>query len=131
MFCEDIQDMDFTNALQSLMALFAEHIGMLSADIRSCLKSKVTEWMNPIFTPEYVEQFYKNKSAARAAIKRLEALGQIIRIRRGLYTAISGETDAPLASRFQIASALTLTSCVSHHTAMEYYGITDQVFYDV
>ena len=45
MFCEDIQDMDLTNALQSLMALFVEHISTLSADITSLIKSKVTEWM--------------------------------------------------------------------------------------
>lgn len=45
MYCEDIQDMDLTNALQSLMALFVEHISTLSADITSVLKSKVTEWI--------------------------------------------------------------------------------------
>ena len=45
MFCEDIQDMDLTNALQSLMALFVEHISELSADITSCIKSKVADWM--------------------------------------------------------------------------------------
>ena len=41
MFCEDIQDMELTDALQSLMALFVEHISMLSADITACIKSKV------------------------------------------------------------------------------------------
>ena len=45
MFCEDIQDIDLTNALQSLMALFVEHISTLSADTTSLIKSKVTEWM--------------------------------------------------------------------------------------
>lgn len=45
MFCEDIQDMDLTNALQSLMALFVEHISTLSANTTSYVKSKVTEWM--------------------------------------------------------------------------------------
>lgn len=45
MFCEDIQDMDLTNALQSLMALFVEHISTMSADIISCIKSKVADWM--------------------------------------------------------------------------------------
>ena len=35
MFCEDIRDMDLTDALQSLMALFVEHISTLSADINS------------------------------------------------------------------------------------------------
>ena len=46
MFCDDIQDMDLTNALQSLMALFVEHISTLSADITSVIKSKVTEWIS-------------------------------------------------------------------------------------
>ena len=41
------------------------------------------------------------------------------------------KTGAPVANRFQIASKITPTSYVSHHTAMEYYGITDQVYYDV
>ena len=45
MYCEDIQNMDLTNALQSLMALFVEHMSTLSADITSVLKSKVTEWI--------------------------------------------------------------------------------------
>ena len=44
MFCEDIQDMELTDALQSLMALFAEYISSLSADITDVIKSKVTEW---------------------------------------------------------------------------------------
>ncbi len=46
MFCDDIQDMDLTNALQSLMSLFVEQLFALSADITACIKSKVTEWMN-------------------------------------------------------------------------------------
>ena len=46
MFCDDIRDMDLTSALQSLMALFAEQLSALSADITACIKSKVTEWMD-------------------------------------------------------------------------------------
>ena len=46
MFCEDIQDMDLTNALQNLMALFVEQISTPSADITDCIKSKVTDWVN-------------------------------------------------------------------------------------
>ena len=36
-----------------------------------------------------------------------------------------------VANRFQIASAITPSSYVSYHTAFEYYGIADQVFYEV
>ncbi|MDY4838944.1 MAG: IS4 family transposase, partial [Lachnospiraceae bacterium] len=46
MFCDDIQDMDLTNALQSLMALFVEQVSKLSADITSVIKRKVNEWMS-------------------------------------------------------------------------------------
>lgn len=45
MFCDDIQDMDLTNALTSLMALFVEHLINLPAEITNILKSKVDEWM--------------------------------------------------------------------------------------
>lgn len=69
--------------------------------------------------------------SARSAIKRLRKNGMVTKIRNNMYTCISGETGAPVANRFQIASHITPTSYVSHHTAMEYYGITDQVYYDV
>jgi hypothetical protein len=45
MFCDDIQDMDLTNALTSLMALFTEHVSNLPAEITNILESKVKEWM--------------------------------------------------------------------------------------
>lgn len=37
--------MDLTNALQSQIALFAEHISSLSTDITHVIKSKVPEWI--------------------------------------------------------------------------------------
>ena len=85
----------------------------------------------PIFTLEDVCAFYNNQESARTALKRLLSKGRVMRIRRNLYTAISGETGGPVANRFQIASAITKSAHVSHHSAMEYYGITDQVFFEV
>ena len=58
MYCEDIQDIDLTNALQSLMALFVEHISMFSADITSVLKSKVTEWIAS--HPTFIQALFEN-----------------------------------------------------------------------
>lgn len=86
---------------------------------------------HPVFTIEHVNQYYNNIESARSAVKRLLRNGLAVKIRNNLYTCISGETDAPLANRYQIASALTSTSYLSHHSAMEYYGISDQVFYEV
>lgn len=85
----------------------------------------------PIFKMKDVDYYYNNMDSARSAIKRLMKEGMAAKIRNNLYTCISGETGAPVANRFQIASYITPTSYVSHHTAMEYYGITDQVYYDV
>lgn len=85
----------------------------------------------PVFHVEDVNVFYNNMDSARSAIKRLMKEGMVAKIRNNMYTCISGETGAPVANRFQIASHITPSSYVSHHTAMEYYGITDQVYYDV
>lgn len=58
MYCEDIQDMELANALQSLMALFVEHLTRLSADITSVLKSKVTEWIAS--QAKYIQALFGN-----------------------------------------------------------------------
>ena len=51
MFCDDIQDMDLTNALQELMTLFTDIAAIVSADITELLKNKVDNWMKsqPLF----------------------------------------------------------------------------------
>lgn len=46
MFCDDIQDMDLTTALQSLMALFVEHLNTVAADLTKVVKSKLQYWMS-------------------------------------------------------------------------------------
>ena len=86
---------------------------------------------NPIFNMSDVEEFYDSYEGARSAVKTLIKDGLVLKIRANLYTCVSGETGEPVANRFQIASRLTSSAYISHHTAMEYYGITDQVFYDV
>ncbi|MEG2146949.1 MAG: hypothetical protein RRY06_10055, partial [Lachnospiraceae bacterium] len=85
----------------------------------------------PVFTSEYVNQYYDNVESTRSALKRLMNKKMIMKIRNNLYTCVSGETGAPVASRFQIACMITESAYISHHTAIEYHGMSDQVFYDV
>lgn len=85
----------------------------------------------PVFTSEYVNQYYDNVESTRSALKRLMNQKMIMKIRNNLYTCVSGETGAPVANRFQIACMITDSAYISHHTAIEYYGMSDQVFYDV
>ncbi len=86
---------------------------------------------SPVFTMEDVNLYYNNIETARSAIKRLMARGMVEKIRNNLYTCISGETNSPVANRYQIACAVTPTAYISHHTAMEYYGVNDQIYYEV
>ena len=46
MFCDDIQDMDLTNALQSLMALFVDIVTTYSAKITELAKNQVSNWIS-------------------------------------------------------------------------------------
>lgn len=85
----------------------------------------------PVFSIEDVNQYYENIYSARSAVQRLLKGGLVIRIRNNMYTCINGENDDPVANRFQIASAITPTSYISHYSAMEYYGLANQVFYEV
>lgn len=85
----------------------------------------------PIFSIEDLKQYYDNIESARSAVKRLVKQGLVVRIRKNMYTCISGETESPVANRYQIGCAINPTAYISHHTAMEYYGVTDQVYYDV
>lgn len=45
LFCDDIQDMDLTTALQSLMALLVEHLNTVTANITEVVKSKLQLWI--------------------------------------------------------------------------------------
>ena len=85
----------------------------------------------PVFSMKEVNSFYSSERTARTALEKLLQQNMVVKIRNGLYSCISGENGGTVANRFQIAAAISPTSYVSHHTAFEYYGVSDQVFYDV
>ena len=85
----------------------------------------------PVFTAEDVARYYNSVNSTRSTLKRLLNQNLIVKIRNNLYTCISGETGAPVANRYQIACKITDTAYLSHHTAIEYYGLSDQVYYEV
>ena len=85
----------------------------------------------PVFSMKEVNAFYSSERTARVALGKLLKENIVLKIRNGLYTCVSGENGGPVANRFQVASAITPSSYVSHHTAFEYYGTVDQIFYEV
>lgn len=83
------------------------------------------------FTHSDMFRITGSESAAQWQIKNYLKKGYIERVRRDLYAVISLETGQPIPNRFQIASRVSDDACVSHHSAFEFYGYANQVFYDV
>ena len=52
-------------------------------------------------------------------------------VKRNLYVAINIADGMPVVNQYVIASHITENSYVSHHSALSYYGYTNQVYYDV
>lgn len=83
------------------------------------------------FTHKDMVQLVGSESAAVWQIKNYLQKGYIERVRRDLYAVISMETGQAIPNRYQIASRAADDACVSHHSAFEFYGYGNQVFYDV
>ena len=85
----------------------------------------------PTFSKDDLGKYYNEHEGMRSAIRYLLNDGLIMKIRNNLYTCVSGETGSAIANHYQIACAITPTAYISHHTAMEYHGVGDQIFYEV
>lgn len=83
------------------------------------------------FTREELAKLTGSDSAAAWQIRKFLEKGYIERVRRDLYAVMSLETGQPIPNRFQIASRVAEDACISHHSAFEYYGYANQVFYEV
>lgn len=59
MFCDEIQDMDLTSALQGLMSLFTDIVTIVPA-ITEILKSKVNDWM--CSQPAFIQALFSDLS---------------------------------------------------------------------
>jgi len=46
MFCEDIQDIEYTTALQALMGLFAEQLEMVGTNKAKTIKMQLQQWID-------------------------------------------------------------------------------------
>ena len=58
MCCEDIQDMDLTVTLKSLMALFVEQINTFEEKITKTIQSKLHNWMTS--QASFIQAIFEN-----------------------------------------------------------------------
>ncbi len=84
-----------------------------------------------LFTAEEFAREIGNPRSAATMLWRYHRQGYISQVRRGLYCVNNIATKQPEANKYQIASAITPTAYVAYHAAMEYHGLSHQVYYDV
>ena len=82
-------------------------------------------------TRAQLEEITGSASAADWVCREYQKKGYLERIRRNFYAVISMETGQSIANRYQIASHISSDATVSYHSAFEYYGYANQVFYEV
>ncbi len=85
----------------------------------------------PVFTVDDVKKFVGNEKTAYSQLYRLMKKDLVKKIRKNIYSAVNPTTAQIVATRYQIACAITATAYISHHSAFEYYGLANQVFYEV
>ena len=84
-----------------------------------------------IFTIEDAMKIIGNLPATKKYIKSLIDTGLVHRIKRNLYTCVNVTNGDDVANRFQIGSNINDNSYISYHSAFEFYGFYNQVYYEV
>lgn len=85
----------------------------------------------PTFSISHVEELTQNRKTAYSLLDGLMKKGLVKKVKSNIYSAIDPSTGQVYANRYQIACAITYTAYISHHSAFEYYGLANQVFYEV
>jgi predicted transcriptional regulator of viral defense system len=84
-----------------------------------------------VFSLSDVENITENKKTAYSLIYRLMEKGLVKKVRSNVYSCVNPATGGVIASRYQIACACSSSAYISHHTAFEYYGLANQVYYEM
>ncbi len=84
-----------------------------------------------VFSRNDFATMVNDDNLAKMILQNYLEKGYMKRIKHNLYDIVSFETNECIADKFLIASSITDTSFVSHHSAFEFYGYYNQVYYDV
>lgn len=86
---------------------------------------------HPVFSIDDVRKLVGNVKTAYTQLDRLMKRDLVKKIRKNIYSVVNPTTGQLVATRYQIACAITDTAYISHHSAFEYYGLANQVFYEM
>ena len=84
-----------------------------------------------LFTLKDATAALGKRGAASELLKNYISKGLLCKVRRNLYGVTNPATGHILADQYEIASAITSSAYISYHSALEYYGLANQMFYDV
>ena len=77
-----------------------------------------------------INQFKDDKQYSNWISNKLRSKSYV-KIRNNLYALVDPSTNDIYSTKFEIASNISETSFICFHSALEYYGIANQVFNDI
>lgn len=84
-----------------------------------------------VFNFKDVYEMVGNVNTAKSIIKDLLVVGYIKRVKHNLYVVCNIEFRNTIPDQYMIASKIKEDAYISYHSALEYYGVKNQVFYEV
>lgn len=84
-----------------------------------------------VFDFSYIVNITGNVDLASGIVQNYLSKDYIKRVKKNLYVATSLETGGSIPSKFEIASNITNSSFLSHHSAFEFYGYQNQVYNEI
>lgn len=84
-----------------------------------------------VFALDDVEKLYNNRNSAVSAIRSMLKKGLATSIRKNLFVFNNIETRAPVCDKYKIGSSINKSAYISHHSAFEFYGLSNQVFFEL
>ena len=84
-----------------------------------------------VFDLAFAASLTKNEQTAKSMLQSYKKAGVIKSVRQNLYVALDLASGNSLAGRFEIGSNITKDAYISHHSALEFHGVANQVFHQV
>ncbi|MCD8307526.1 MAG: hypothetical protein LUD51_04810 [Clostridia bacterium] len=84
-----------------------------------------------IFTADDVKDCFASDEEATAAVMELLEDHRIEELKEGMYATVDPFTDDIFANVYEIATALNKSAYCAYHTALEFYGLAQQIMFEV
>lgn len=81
------------------------------------------------FSRDELAKITNDKKLASNIITEYQKKGLIKQVKRNLYATVSLENGGIIPSRYKFASKITENSYITHHSALEFHGVANQVYY--